>query len=130
MQQYAWPGNVRELQNYIERAVVMATGDELTWELLPPEITSGRAPRVLGPRTMDFQSLAEELVQVGINGADDSTNNVHGQIVGHVEREVIAQVMSSCDNVQIKAASRLGINRNTLHKKLKQYGLETDASDN
>ena len=129
MQQYAWPGNVRELQNYIERAVVMATGDELTFDLLPPEITTGRAARALGPRPIDFQSLAEELVQVGINGTDDSMNNIHGQIVGHVEREVIAQVMSSCDNVQIKAASRLGINRNTLHKKLKQYGLETDAAD-
>jgi DNA-binding NtrC family response regulator len=126
MQQYAWPGNVRELQNYIERAVVMATGDEFTLDLLPEEVASGRAPRALGQRPMDFQSLAEELVQVGINGADDSAANVHGQIVGHVEREVIAQVMSSCDNVQIKAASRLGINRNTLHKKLKQYGLEGD----
>ena len=35
MQQYHWPGNVRELQNYVERAVVMAEGDELTAELLP-----------------------------------------------------------------------------------------------
>ena len=129
MQQYAWPGNVRELQNYVERAVVMAPGDEFTLQLLPPEVTTGRAPRALGQRPLDFQSLAEELVQVGINGADESANNVHGQIVGHVEREVIAQVMTSCDNVQIKAASRLGINRNTLHKKLKQYGLETDAAD-
>ncbi len=37
---------------------------------------------------------------------------------------MIAQVMAACDNVQIKAAERLGINRNTLHKKLKEYGLE------
>jgi two-component system response regulator AtoC len=34
---------------------------------------------------------------------------------------LIAQVMAACDNVQIKAAARLGINRNTLHKKLKEY---------
>ena len=78
---------------------------------------------------MDFQSLTEELVRVGINGADDQTGNIHGRIVEPIEREVIAQVMSSCDNVQIKAAARLGINRNTLHKKLKQYGLETDSSE-
>jgi DNA-binding protein Fis len=37
---------------------------------------------------------------------------------------VIAQVMQRCDSVQIKAAARLGINRNTLHKKLKEYGLD------
>jgi DNA-binding NtrC family response regulator len=130
MKQYAWPGNVRELQNYVERAVVMAAGDELTLDLLPQEVASGRAPRALGPRSMDFHSLAEELVRVGVNGADDSADNIHSRIVDPIEREVIAQVMSSCDNVQIKAAARLGINRNTLHKKLKQYGLEMDGSDN
>jgi DNA-binding protein Fis len=39
---------------------------------------------------------------------------------------VIAQVLHECEGVQIKAAARLGINRNTLHKKLKQYGLGGD----
>ena len=43
-----------------------------------------------------------------------------------MERELIAQVMASCDSVQTKAASKLGINRNTLHKKLKEYGLDGD----
>ena len=42
-----------------------------------------------------------------------------------IERELIAQVMLSCHNVQTKAAAKLGINRNTLHKKLKEYGLES-----
>ena len=36
--------------------------------------------------------------------------------------------MAACDSVQIKAAARLGINRNTLHKKLKEYGLEGDET--
>src|SRR5690606_15798517 len=38
MQDYHWPGNVRELQNYVERAVVMAEGDELTVDLLPESV--------------------------------------------------------------------------------------------
>ena len=42
-----------------------------------------------------------------------------------MECELIAQVMAACHNVQTKAASKLGINRNTLHKKLKDYKLET-----
>ena len=45
-------------------------------------------------------------------------------IVGRVERELIQQVLQSCDRVQIKAAARLGINRNTLHKKLAEYRLD------
>ncbi|HYO26137.1 MAG TPA: sigma-54 dependent transcriptional regulator, partial [Lacipirellulaceae bacterium] len=123
MQRYAWPGNVRELQNYVERAVVMAHGDELTYDLLPEAVRTGRQPKSLGPRTMTFDELTEELVVQGLNGATDNDQDLHGRIVNRVEREVIAQVMTMCDSVQIKAAARLGINRNTLHKKLKEYGL-------
>jgi transcriptional regulator with PAS, ATPase and Fis domain len=123
LQEYSWPGNVRELQNYVERAVVMATGDELTHALLPSAVASGRQPRTIGI-ALDFESLAEELVHVGLAGADEEADDVHSRIVDRVEREVITQVLGECDGVQIKAASRLGINRNTLHKKLKQYGLD------
>jgi transcriptional regulator with PAS, ATPase and Fis domain len=128
MQRYAWPGNVRELQNYIERVVVMAPGDELTYDLLPEAVRTGRQPKSLGPRTMSFEELTEELVIQGLNGSTDDDVDLHGRIVNRVEREVISQVMTLCDSVQIKAAARLGINRNTLHKKLKEYGL--DGADN
>src|SRR5437764_295328 len=49
LQAHDWPGNVRELQNYIERAVVMALGDELTVDLLPEGLQGGapaRSPRL------------------------------------------------------------------------------------
>jgi DNA-binding NtrC family response regulator len=125
LQQYQWPGNVRELQNYVERAVVMAPGDELTLDLLPTAVTTGRTPRAIGV-ALDFDSLAEELVHLGMGDAGESAADIHSRIVDRVEREVIAQVLTECDGVQIKAASRLGINRNTLHKKLKQYNLDGD----
>jgi DNA-binding protein Fis len=41
-----------------------------------------------------------------------------------VEKQLLTQTMHACEGIQIKAAGRLGINRNTLHKKLKEYGLE------
>jgi transcriptional regulator with PAS, ATPase and Fis domain len=129
MQRYAWPGNVRELQNYVERAVVMATGDELTFDLLPEAVRTGRQPKSLGPRTMSFEELTEELVVQGLNSAGEEENDLHCRIVNRVEREVISQVMMMCDSVQIKAAARLGINRNTLHKKLKEYGLDGDGEE-
>ena len=47
-------------------------------------------------------------------------------LVSGVERELIEQVMQLCDNVQVKAAARLGINRNTLHKKLGEFELEKE----
>jgi transcriptional regulator with PAS, ATPase and Fis domain len=123
LQAYHWPGNVRELQNYVERAVVMAPGDELTVDQLPELVTGAEAPRTIRPAG-DIDSLTRELVLQGIATARDDSHDLHGRVVNRVEREVIAQVMRSCDNVQIKAAARLGINRNTLHKKLREYGLD------
>lgn len=123
LQSYDWPGNVRELQNYIERAVVMADGDELTTELLPDDLKS-RLPRRARLRQADLQTLTFEVVQQGLNEAGPQEDNLHAKIVNRVERELIAQVMVECNSVQTKAATKLGINRNTLHKKLKEYGLE------
>jgi len=125
MQDYHWPGNVRELQNYVERAVVMADSDELTVELLPDALRGIESSMGAGIRGADIDSLTHELVQQGIETAETDGEGVHAKIVNRVERETIAQVMQSCNNVQTKAASKLGINRNTLHKKLKEYDLES-----
>ena len=67
---YHWPGNVRELQNVVERCVVMAPGDELTLDLLPPVIRGDRSPAVAIPgRGGDLDSLARELVEQEIGRA-------------------------------------------------------------
>jgi len=124
LQAYAWPGNVRELQNYVERAVVLAPGDELTWDLLPEQVRGGKPPRIGRRRGADLETLVSELVEQGLANAGPQEDNLHAKIVDRVERELITQVMASCESVQIKAAARLGINRNTLHKKLHDYGLE------
>jgi transcriptional regulator with PAS, ATPase and Fis domain len=125
LQSYHWPGNVRELQNYVERAVVMASGDELTCELLPEAVLRGPKTRSAGrPRAADLETLTYELVQQGLASAGPQEDNLHAKVVNRVERELIAQVMTSCESVQTKAATKLGINRNTLHKKLKEYGLD------
>jgi len=127
MQDYRWPGNVRELQNYIERAVVMAETDELTFDLLPSCVT-GEVTEMETERTSasDFASLAKDVVTRGLNEAGSASSDVHATIVERIEKEVISQVLQACDGVQTKAASRLGINRNTLHKKIKDYGLGSD----
>lgn len=125
LEAYDWPGNVRELQNYIERAVVMADGDALTVELLPDAVRGGRSiRRKKNHIAPDLESLTKDVVKHGLSSADPQEGGLYGRIVNQVERELIAQVMQSCGNVQTKAATRLGINRNTLHKKLREYGLE------
>jgi DNA-binding NtrC family response regulator len=65
--------------------------------------------------------LVRRLIEVGIRSAPPDGSKLYDYLVGGVERELIEQVMRQCDDVKVTAADRLGINRNTLHKKLEQY---------
>jgi transcriptional regulator with GAF, ATPase, and Fis domain len=97
-----WPGNVRELENSIERAVILATGDVLDVD----DVTQGR-PAEPAPGLTTF--------------AGD-----HVPTLDELERTHIMRVLELCENQKTKAASMLGINRTTLWKKLRQYGIDSD----
>ncbi len=127
LRSYYWPGNVRELQNYIERAIVLCDGERLTPELFPPHVRGLAPVRVRRGPIGDPEALCRELVTRGLEDAGPSADNLHERIVSMVERELIAQVLRACQGVQTKAATRLGINRNTLHKKITDYRLEDVA---
>jgi Nif-specific regulatory protein len=118
--EHAWPGNVRELENCIERAVVLAHGQALTPELLATPRARGIHQRPGEARGGDVSALIQQLVRAGIQSGSAAGGTLFETLVGGVERELIQQVMLLCDNVQVKAANRLGINRNTLHKKLNE----------
>lgn len=120
MSSYDWPGNVRELENYVERAVVLAQGDRISADLLPPQVRGERAPRIIRTRAVDLPAAVGDLVRLALQSSAAEETNLYEKVVGAVERELIEQVLSASDQVQVKAAARLGINRNTLHKKLKE----------
>lgn len=123
LKKYHWPGNVRELQNYAERAVVTAQGDEFEYDLLPEVVKGQRRRKISNVRAADLDGLVQELIQHGVENSEEQ-DNLFNKIVSRIEKELISQIMAECDNVQVKAAKRLGINRNTLHKKMKDYGLD------
>ncbi len=97
-----WPGNVRELENTIERAVILAAGDIL-------EVAD-----VAGPRAPAAGAAFATFV------------GDHVPTLDELERAHILKVLELCENQKTKAAQMLGINRTTLWKKLRQYGLEAD----
>jgi two-component system, NtrC family, response regulator HydG len=96
---YPWPGNVRELENAIERAVILARGDTVTPEDLPPHVAAGLN---LGPSPAlpKQTSLAE------------------------AERSHILTTLERYGRNHSAAAEALGIGRTTLWRKLKEYGIE------
>jgi DNA-binding NtrC family response regulator len=124
LQNYSWPGNVRELQNYVERAIVLSSNNTLSMDLLPDYVRGGSTMRGGRQGAKTLESLCNELVALGMSQSTDMDTNLHERIVSLVEKEVIGQVLKACQGVQTKAATRLGINRNTLHKKISDYALE------
>ena len=105
------------------RAVVLCNGLPLTPESLAPpgkkvkRYKSLQSKPQVGQST-DLVKLIQQVVHLGINTLPDGV--LSEQIVGAVEKELIQQILKECDNVQVKAATRLGINRNTLHKKVQE----------
>ncbi len=99
---HTWPGNVRELENTIERAVILAAGDVLD------------VADVAGPRPA-----------IAAAGLTTFTGD-HVPTLDELERTHILKVLELCEGQKTRAASMLGINRTTLWKKLRQYGIEGD----
>ena len=124
---YPWPGNVRELQNYVERAVVLSDGPVIDEDLLPEHVRGVRPPLRLSRGSGDSpEELAKRLVRLELSGRPGS-DEVLPAVLARVERETMLQVLRACQGVQTKAAGRLGINRNTLHKKIDEYGLADEV---
>jgi two-component system response regulator HydG len=100
---YAWPGNVRELENTIERAVILLPDEHITEKELPSNITehfAGEGDSPTPPAAAANRPLEE------------------------IEREAILATLEDSGGNKSETARRLGINRKTLHKKLKDYGLD------
>ncbi len=118
---YSWPGNVRELENVIQRAMVMATGGIVLPEHLPIEPTV--APDSAGDPTLEEivrRKLAECIQGLGHH----SQANLYPLIVGLVERPLLIEILKETEGNQLRAAQLLGINRNTLRKKLREHGID------
>ena len=75
------------------------------------------------PPQVESCDLIETVIARGLRDADGEAE-MYPLIVDQIERELIVQVLKECGGVQTKTATRLGINRNTLHKKMKQYKIE------
>ena len=97
---YPWPGNVRELENVIERAVTLGRGDIIMPEDLPPHLAGGAGPV---ERALSHEASLEDL-----------------------ECDYIHAVLRRTKWHQIRAATILGIDRRTLYRKIRRYGIKAD----
>jgi DNA-binding NtrC family response regulator len=109
---YSWPGNVRELENAIERAVVIAPGDEISRECLRPEIAD---PQSVISTSHEGSSLAAvQDIGRGVNFYDE---------VRRFEIDLIRRALEQTGGHQSRAARLLGMNATTLNSKIKTYNI-------
>jgi len=101
---FEWPGNVRQLQNVMERCVVLASGETLGVEDLPPEVRDEEA---------QFKG-AVDLLPTRLNLADT---------LEKIEAQLVRRALARNDFVQVKAAQSLGVSKSLLQYKLKKYNL-------
>src|SRR3954470_9858157 len=100
---YGWPGNVRELENAIERAVVLASSNMLTPELLPDSITG------MNPAARYIQSRPDATLF---------------EIIEECERRVIIDMLEKCAWNQTDAANQFHIPLSTLNQKIKRLNID------
>jgi two-component system, NtrC family, nitrogen regulation response regulator GlnG len=119
---HAWPGNVRELENAIKRALVLASRDVITDEDV--ELATQPVPISGGDWTELVRSELRELLGSGSPEAEHADQKgPYWTFVEKLERAVISEALGRSGGNQIRAARLLGINRNTLRKKLVDLGL-------
>ena len=118
LMKYNWPGNVRELEGMIEMAVVMSPGKRLAADLFPPKLQPSAEPRPLSTET------AVEHAVSSLPWQEVPAGGLYPQLVPLVEKALIRRALKEAGGVKLRAAQILGINRNTLHKKLSELHLE------
>ena len=126
---YHWPGNVRELENLVRRLTVLYAQDVIGAEVIEAELREGAPVRhalAEGERADGFTDVVARYVEQIFAERDGRLPpaGLYGRILREVERPLIARVLTETRGNQLRAAALLGVNRNTLRKKIRELDIE------
>jgi two-component system nitrogen regulation response regulator GlnG len=124
-----WRGNVRELRNAVERAAVVARGDEVEPEHFPPAspILASAAPSLDSQPTLDTQLrrlTADWTAEQRLVPSDADPGDLYERFLRVTEPGLLKTILAQCGNNRAAAARILGIHRATLRQKLRDHGLD------
>jgi two-component system nitrogen regulation response regulator GlnG len=121
LQQYHWPGNVRELESVVKQSLLVARGNVLIPEFVPP-LAQSRTVNTKNQNREEY--LSREFVARRL---EEGSDNLYAEAISTAERQLLRQVLEHTAGNQLKAAGILGISRVTLRSKLR--ALQIDAAE-
>lgn len=111
---YDWPGNVRELENVIKRACVLSTGSVIE-----------KRDLLIEENSFTMKEFLEDKLKHYLKDMTKAVNcNLYGTVLTEVEKALIDIVLKEANGNQVRTAKILGINRNTLRAKIKEYRIK------
>ena len=125
LQAYGWPGNVRELENLVRRLAALYSQDTIGVEVIEAELSVAEpAPSSNLPLVSSRSAVEAHLEKYfGTYGSELPPPGLHARILQEVERPLIALSLTATRGNQVKTADLLGLNRNTLRKKIKELNI-------
>jgi len=128
LKQYHWPGNVRELENMVRRLAALHPEDTLTADLVEAELAEAVPPPAAedGKTPKDLSEMVERYLggYFASYGRELPPPGLHDRILQHVERPLLMAALAATRGNQIRAAALLGLNRNTLRKKIRDLDIQ------
>ncbi len=127
MRRHSWPGNVRELENAVRRALLLSAGPVLRVSDFP-QLVRG-APLTSAPTEgAELEVLARRAIAAELDAGVTRFGSLHREILDRVERPLVELILERTGGNQLKAADWLGINRNTLRKKIRLLKVALDRA--
>ncbi len=122
---YDWPGNVRELENAIQRAITLSQGNKIFPDSLPPQIF--KPGHGVG---LSFENFLEEKLSDLVDRMGGlEVGDIYSMVMQRVEKPLLTLVLKKTEGNQVRAANLLGINRNTLRKKIRELGIRAHFNE-
>jgi len=128
LEAHDWPGNVRELENIMRRLAVLSRDEVIGAAELGVMLGAPTAALVTGNTSLDVAVRAriERLAREDPRALDNGT--LYERIIAEVERPLIEAMLARHGGNQLRAARAMGINRNTLRKRLDSLGIEIEGA--
>ena len=128
LKRHRWPGNVRELENLVSRLSALYSQEVIGIDVVESEL-SGGMPTAESPQPIEGEGLSgmvERHLRDYFAAHDDGlpAAGVYDRVLREIERPLLSLALEVSRGNQIKAAALLGLNRNTLRKKIKDLDIE------